>query len=58
MASTGYEIKFDGYRCLAGRDSTGMTLWSRRANRLTGQLPTDSPASVDDHIEGIEQDLA
>ena len=27
-----YEVKFDGYRCLAGRDSTGVTLWSRRAN--------------------------
>jgi ATP-dependent DNA ligase len=25
-----YEVKFDGYRCLAGRDSTGVTLWSRR----------------------------
>jgi ATP-dependent DNA ligase len=24
-----YEVKFDGYRCLAGRDSTGVTLWSR-----------------------------
>jgi bifunctional non-homologous end joining protein LigD len=27
-----YEVKFDGYRCLAGRDSTGVTLWSRRGN--------------------------
>jgi hypothetical protein len=26
-----YEVKFDGYGCLAGRDSTGVTLWSRRA---------------------------
>jgi hypothetical protein len=24
------EVKLDGYRCLAGRDSTGVMLWSRR----------------------------
>jgi bifunctional non-homologous end joining protein LigD len=35
-----YEVKFDGYRWLAGRDSTGVTLWSRRANRFTDQFPT------------------
>jgi bifunctional non-homologous end joining protein LigD len=23
-----YEVKFDGYRCLAGRDSSAVTLWS------------------------------
>jgi DNA ligase D-like protein (predicted ligase) len=34
-----YEVKFDGYRCLAGRDSTGVTLWSRRANLFTNQFP-------------------
>jgi ATP-dependent DNA ligase len=34
-----YEVKFDGYRCLAGRDSTGVTLWSRRGNRFTDQFP-------------------
>ena len=28
-----YEVKFDGYRCLAGRDSTGMTLWSKARRR-------------------------
>jgi hypothetical protein len=39
-ARTGYEVKFDSYRCLAGRDSTGFTLWSRRANRFTDQFPT------------------
>ena len=27
-----YEVKFDGYRCLAGRDKKGVTLWSRRGN--------------------------
>lgn len=34
-----YEIKFDGYRCLAGRDAQGVTLWSRRGNLLTAQFP-------------------
>src|SRR5439155_1558309 len=34
-----YEVKFDGYRCLAGRDSTGVTLWSRRGNLYTNQFP-------------------
>ena len=33
-----YEVKFDGYRCLAGRDS-GVTLWSRRGNLFTNQFP-------------------
>ena len=28
-----YEVKFDGYRCLAGNDSSGVALWSRRGNR-------------------------
>ena len=32
-------VKFDGYRCLAGRDSTGVTLWSRRGNLFTNQFP-------------------
>ena len=34
-----YEVKFDGYRCLAGRDSTGVTLWSRRESLFTKQFP-------------------
>jgi DNA ligase D-like protein (predicted ligase) len=34
-----YEVKFDGYRCLAGRDSTGVMLWSRRGNLFTTQFP-------------------
>jgi bifunctional non-homologous end joining protein LigD len=34
-----YEVKFDGYRCLAGRDSKGVTLWSRRGNLFTKQFP-------------------
>jgi bifunctional non-homologous end joining protein LigD len=33
-----YEVKFDGYRCLAGRDCTGVTLWSRRENLFTKQF--------------------
>jgi ATP-dependent DNA ligase len=34
-----YEVKLDGYRCPAGRDSTGVTLWSRRGNLFTNQFP-------------------
>jgi bifunctional non-homologous end joining protein LigD len=34
-----YEVKLDGYRCLAGRDSTSVTLWSRRGNVFTLQFP-------------------
>jgi ATP-dependent DNA ligase len=34
-----YEVKFDGYRCLAGKDSTGVTVWSRRENLFTKQFP-------------------
>jgi DNA ligase D-like protein (predicted ligase) len=34
-----YEVKFDGYRCLAGRDKGGVTLWSRRGNLFTTQFP-------------------
>jgi bifunctional non-homologous end joining protein LigD len=33
-----YEVKFDGYRCLAGRDKDGITLWSRRGNLFTDQF--------------------
>jgi DNA ligase D-like protein (predicted ligase) len=34
-----YEVKFDGYRCLAGKDASGVTLWSRRENLFTRQFP-------------------
>jgi bifunctional non-homologous end joining protein LigD len=34
-----YEIKLDGYRCIAGRDSRGVKLWSRRGNLFTGDFP-------------------
>lgn len=33
-----YEVKFDGYRCLASRDTSGITLWSRRGNDFTAQF--------------------
>ena len=33
-----YEVKFDGYRCLAGKRKDGVTLWSRRANLSTAQF--------------------
>jgi len=34
-----YEVKFDGYRCLAGKDASAVTLWSRRENLFTKQFP-------------------
>jgi bifunctional non-homologous end joining protein LigD len=34
-----YEVKFDGYRCLAGRDGKGVILRSRRGNLFTKQFP-------------------
>jgi DNA ligase D-like protein (predicted ligase) len=34
-----YEVKFDGYRCLAGGDSSGVMLWSRRGNLFAKQFP-------------------
>ena len=39
-----YEVKFDGYRCLAGRDDTGVTLWSRRGKPFHQTIPADQPA--------------
>src|ERR1051325_4001424 len=34
-----YEIKFDGYRCLAGRNEREAVLWSRRGNVFNHQFP-------------------
>jgi bifunctional non-homologous end joining protein LigD len=34
-----YEIKLDGYRCLIGKSSNKVTLWSRRGNTFTEQFP-------------------
>jgi len=33
-----YEIKFDSYRCLTGRNEQGVTLWSRRKNLFSRDL--------------------
>jgi bifunctional non-homologous end joining protein LigD len=33
-----YEVKFDGYRCMAGRNAAGVTLWSRRGNDFSAQF--------------------
>src|SRR5262247_3424844 len=41
-----YEVKFDGYRCLAGRDEKRVTLWSRRENLFTTQFPHIACACV------------
>ena len=42
-----YEIKFDGYRCLAGKDAGGVRLWSRRGNDFTSQFPAIAKACED-----------
>jgi bifunctional non-homologous end joining protein LigD len=34
-----YEVKLDGYRCLAGKGNHQVTLWSRRRNLFTKQFP-------------------
>jgi bifunctional non-homologous end joining protein LigD len=34
-----YEIKLDGYRCLAGRSQRAVALWSRRQNGFGKQFP-------------------
>jgi ATP-dependent DNA ligase len=39
-----YEIKLDGYRCLAGKGATGVSLWSRRGNVFTSQFPAIAKA--------------
>jgi DNA ligase D-like protein (predicted ligase) len=39
-----YEVKFDGYRCLAGKAASDVTLWSRRGNLFTEQFPSISAA--------------
>ncbi|SDL40297.1 ATP dependent DNA ligase domain-containing protein [Arthrobacter sp. ok362] len=37
--SLSYEPKWDGYRCVAFHDDTGVTLWSRQGKELTGYFP-------------------
>lgn len=39
-----YEIKLDGYRCIAAHDARGVKLWSRRGNLLTAQFPAIAQA--------------
>src|SRR5262245_49500822 len=34
-----YEVKFDGYRCLAANRADGVALWSRRGNRFNTDFP-------------------
>src|SRR5437667_8674684 len=36
--------QFDGYRCLAGKDAGGVSLWSRRGNDFTSQFPAIAKA--------------
>src|ERR687898_1211886 len=58
-----YEVKFDGYRCLAGRDAGRVTLWSRRGNDFTAQFPNIAKASeqlplhtlIDGEVVAIEE---
>jgi ATP-dependent DNA ligase len=38
-----YEVKFDGYRCLAGRDSTAVTLWVEARESVHKAIPADRP---------------
>lgn len=34
-----YEVKLDGYRCFAGRNRDGVTLWLRKGNVFTKEFP-------------------
>ena len=59
-----YEIKLDGYRCLAAKDSSEVALWSRRGNLFTNQFPSIARACallqpntlVDGEIVALDQD--
>ena len=42
-----YEIKLDGYRCLAGKSSRGVKLWSRRGNLFNRDFPDIARACAD-----------
>jgi bifunctional non-homologous end joining protein LigD len=46
-----YEIKLDGYRCLIGKTSKKVTLWSRRGHTFTKQFPRIAQA-----CNGLESD--
>ena len=59
-----YEVKMDGYRCLAGRGSKKAILWSRRANVFTTQFPKitrafeklDDNTLIDGEIVAVDHD--
>src|SRR4029077_16413869 len=59
-----YEIKLDGYRCLIGKSSNKVTLWSRQGNTFTKQFPLIAKAGnglepdtlIDGEIVGIDDD--
>jgi ATP-dependent DNA ligase len=59
-----YEIKLDGYRCLIGKSSNKVTLWSRRGNTFTTQFPLIAQAGnglepdtlIDGEIVAIDDD--
>lgn len=46
-AQWSYEMKLDGYRCLAGKDSRGVKLWSRRGHLLTEDFPSIARACAE-----------
>jgi bifunctional non-homologous end joining protein LigD len=58
-----YEVKVDGYRCLVGKDRSGVKLWSRRGNlfnqdfpglaRACAALPADT--LVDGEVVALDQ---
>jgi ATP-dependent DNA ligase len=59
-----YEIKLDGYRCLIGKSSNRVTLWSRRGNTFTKQFPLiaqacndlESNTLIDGEIVAVDND--
>ena len=59
-----YEIKLDGYRCIAGKNASGVTLWSRRDNLLTKDFPSvghacellPSDTLVDGEVVALDKD--
>jgi ATP-dependent DNA ligase len=59
-----YEAKFDGYRCLAAKRSSGVVLWSRRGNGFTARFPEIARACeklppdtlIDGEVIAIDQD--
>ena len=58
-----YEVKVDGYRCLAGKDHSAVKLWSRRGNLFNRDFPalteafTALPAEtlVDGEVVALDQ---